>query len=152
MGATKAYSMGKPILSDEQFSDLKMKLKEQGSPIASGGPRCSIRSRRVFTDLNVDYLKLTLLNIPAVGIALGGLFIVDSLTGFSISKFVLKDAMILNGQCTSCGDPIVLFFGKVLGVDGNDEITDVQCGSCKAKMSANSRTRELTQITEVPKA
>merc|ERR1712176_1603768 len=180
--ATKAYSMGKPILSDEQFNDLKMKLKEQGSPIASGGPRCSIRSRRVFTDLNVDYLKLTLLNIPAVGIALGGLFIVDSLTGFSISKFVelpepfgffavwvvvlpilyilsdsltkvvLKDAMILNGQCTSCGDPIVLFFGKVLGVDGNDEITDVQCGSRKAKMSANSRTRELTQITEVPKA
>jgi hypothetical protein len=179
--ATKAYSMGKPILSDVQFNDLKMKLKEQGSPIASGGPRCSIRSRRVFTDLNTDYLRLTLLNIPAVGVALGALFIVDSLTGFSISKFVelpepfgffavwvvvlpilyivsdsltkvvLKDAVILNGQCTSCGDPIVLFFGKVLGVDGNDEITDVQCGSCKVKMSANSRTRELTQITEVAK-
>ena len=72
--ATKAYSTGKPVMSDEEFNELKLKLKNQGSPIASGGPRCSIRSRRVFTDLDVDYFRLTLLNIPGVAISLSLLF------------------------------------------------------------------------------
>merc|ERR1712003_562568 len=176
--ATKAYSMGKPIMSDAEFNDLKMKLKDQGSPIASGGPRCSIRSRRVYTDLNVDYLRLTLLNIPGVGVSLAGLFILDFLTGFSISKFVelpepigfvavwlvvlpilyivsdsltkvvLKDALVLKGQCTSCGAEQVIFFGSVLGVDGNDAVSDVQCEACKTKMSADCLSRELTQVGE----
>ena len=174
--ATKAYSMGKPIMSDAEFNDLKMKLKDQGSPIASGGPRCSIRSRRVYTDLNVDYLRLTLLNIPGVGVALAGLFVLDFLTGFKISAFVelpepigfvavwlvvlpilyivsdsltkivLKDALVLKGQCTQCGDDQVLFFGKVLGVEGNDPVSDIMCASCKCKMTADSRKRELTEI------
>ena len=30
------------------------------------GPRCSIRSKNMYSDLSVDYLKLTLLNLPAV--------------------------------------------------------------------------------------
>jgi len=176
--ATKAYSMGKPILSDEQFNDLKMKLKQQGSPIATGGPRCSLRSRRVYTDMQVDYLRLTLLNIPGVGVALGTLFVLDAITGFKISAFVelpepfgflavwlvvlpilyivsdsltkvvLKDALVLKGQCTSCGAEQVLFFGSVLGVDGNDAVSDVQCETCKTKMSADSLSRELTQVGE----
>merc|ERR1712176_1022480 len=172
--ATKAYSMGKPILSDEEFNELKLKLKTQGSTLAIGGPRCSIRSRRVYSDMGVDYFRLTLLNIPGVGISLSLLFILDFLTGFSISKFVelpeplgfiavwvvvlplyvlsdsltkvvLKDALILNGQCTNCGENQVLFFGKVLGIDGNDAVADVQCEACKCKMTADSVTRELVQ-------
>jgi hypothetical protein len=30
------------------------------------GPRCSIRSKSMYSDLSVDYLKMTLLNAPAV--------------------------------------------------------------------------------------
>ena len=181
--ATKAYSMGKPVMSDEEFNELKLKLKNQGSPIASGGPRCSIRSRRVFTDLDVDYFRLTLLNIPGVAISLSLLFLLDLATGFSISKFVelpeplgfvavwavvlpilyvvsdsltkvvLKDALVLKGQCTNCGDPIVLFFGSVLGIEGNDQVSSVQCDGCKCKMSADSVSRELTQVeVKKPKA
>merc|ERR1712176_414560 len=178
--ATKAYAMGEPVLTDEQFNDLKLKLKQQGSALAIGGPRCSIRSRRVYTDMTVDYFRLTLLNIPGVAISLSLLFLVDYATGFSISKFVelpepfgflavwvvvlpilytvrdsltkvvLKDASVLKGQCTNCGDEQILFFGKVLGIDGNDEVASVQCDSCKTKMEANSLSRELTQ-TQVPK-
>lgn len=179
--ATKAYAMGSPILTDDQFNDLKMKLKEQGSPIALGGPRCSIRSRRVFTDLSVDYGRLTLLNLPGAIIALGLLFALDFATGFQITKFVelpeplgfvavwvvaipvlyiisdsltkvvLKDALILKGQCTNCGAEQTIFFGKVLGVEGADEKSEVKCESCKQKMTADSRTRELTQIDAKPK-
>ena len=178
--ATKAYAMGEPVLTDEQFNDLKLKLKQQGSALAVGGPRCSLRTRRVYTDMTVDYFRLTLLNIPGVAISLSLLFLVDYATGFSISKFVelpepfgflavwavvlpivyivsdsltkvvLKDALVLQGQCTNCGAPQVMFFGKVLGIDGNDEVADVTCESCKCKMSADSLSRELTQ-KELPK-
>merc|ERR1712176_196393 len=174
------YMSDNPSLSDEEFDDLKLKLKQQGSALAIGGPRCSIRSRRVYSDMGVDYFRLTLLNIPGVGISLSLLFILDFLTGFSISKFVelpeplgfiavwvvvlpilyvlsdsltkvvLKDALILNGQCTNCGENQVLFFGKVLGIDGNDAVADVQCEACKCKMTADSVTRELVQ-KELPK-
>jgi len=29
------------------------------------GPRCSIRSKNIYSDANPDYLKMTLLNLPA---------------------------------------------------------------------------------------
>ena len=29
------------------------------------GPRCSIRSRKLYSDATPDYLKMTLLNLPA---------------------------------------------------------------------------------------
>ena len=30
------------------------------------GPRCSIRTKKMYSDITVDYLKMTLLNLPAV--------------------------------------------------------------------------------------
>ena len=68
----------------------------------------------------------------------------------SEGEILLKDALVLQGQCTNCGEPQVMFFGKVLGIDGNDEVADVTCESCKCKMSADSLSRELTQ-KELPK-
>ncbi|KAF2313197.1 hypothetical protein GH714_009726 [Hevea brasiliensis] len=41
-----AYVSGKPILSDEEFDNLKLKLKQEGSEIVVEGPRCSLRSRK----------------------------------------------------------------------------------------------------------
>jgi len=91
----------------------------------------------------------------------------------ALTKLVVKDAFILKGQCTNCGNETVLFFGKtifppfvlfcfdgkaavtdalrapgnILGVGGMDKVSDVTCEVCKTKMSANCDTRELTQIT-----
>ncbi|KAL3619348.1 PGR5-like protein 1B, chloroplastic [Castilleja foliolosa] len=39
----------------------------------------------VYSDLNVDYLKMFLLNVPAAVIALGLFFFLDDLTGFEIT-------------------------------------------------------------------
>jgi len=30
------------------------------------GPRCSIRSKKMYSDITIDYIKMTLLNLPAV--------------------------------------------------------------------------------------
>ncbi|KAL0296028.1 UNVERIFIED_CONTAM: PGR5-like protein 1A, chloroplastic [Sesamum radiatum] len=69
--ASMAYVSGNPILSDKEFDELKQKLKADGSEIVVEGPRCSLRSRKVYSDLSVDYLKMFLLNVPAAIVALG---------------------------------------------------------------------------------
>merc|ERR1711924_228139 len=62
--ATEAYFAGEPVLSDADFDALKQRLMEKGSKIALAGPRCSLRSQKVYSDLSVDYLKLTAINLP----------------------------------------------------------------------------------------
>ncbi|KAG8382319.1 hypothetical protein BUALT_Bualt05G0065100 [Buddleja alternifolia] len=94
--ASMAYVSGNPILSDEEFDELKQKLKMNGSEIVVEGPRCSLRTKKVYSDLSVDYLKMFLLNVPAAVVALGlankfcssdyfRFFFLDDLTGFEIT-------------------------------------------------------------------
>ncbi|XP_042952740.1 PGR5-like protein 1A, chloroplastic isoform X2 [Carya illinoinensis] len=83
--ASMAYVAGKPILNDEEFDQLKLRLKTEGSEIVVEGPRCSLRSRKVYSDLSVDYLKMLLLNVPATVVALGLFFFLDDITGFEIT-------------------------------------------------------------------
>ena len=121
MEATLAYQAGKPIVSDEEYDNLRRELRNKNSKVVqqvrlhsdlpcewpsalySGrsisrslmlciqilrrfkgrsrhacrwyilimylaclqGPRCSIRSKNIYADANPDYLKMTLLNLPA---------------------------------------------------------------------------------------
>ncbi|XP_039035524.1 PGR5-like protein 1B, chloroplastic [Hibiscus syriacus] len=83
--ASMAYVSGKPIMSDKEFDELKLRLKMEGSEIVAEGPRCSLQSRKVYSDLSVDYLKMFLLNVPATVVALGLFFFLDDLTGFEIT-------------------------------------------------------------------
>ncbi|KAL8195870.1 hypothetical protein R6Q57_025360 [Mikania cordata] len=83
--ASMAYASGNPIMSDVEFDKLKKQLKKDGSDIVAEGPRCSLRSRKVYSDLTVDYLKMFLINVPAVIVALGLFFFLDDITGFEIT-------------------------------------------------------------------
>uniref|UniRef100_A0A453MKV7 PGR5-like protein 1A, chloroplastic n=1 Tax=Aegilops tauschii subsp. strangulata TaxID=200361 RepID=A0A453MKV7_AEGTS len=85
--ASMAYIAGNPIMSDAEFDELKLRLKQDGSDIVTEGPRCSLRSRKVYSDLTVDYLKMFLLNVPATIVALGLFFFIDELTGFEVNVF-----------------------------------------------------------------
>ncbi|KAL6638584.1 hypothetical protein ACP70R_023695 [Stipagrostis hirtigluma subsp. patula] len=85
--ASMAYAAGKPIMSDAEFDELKLRLKKDGSAIVTEGPRCSLRSHKVYSDLTVDYPKMFLLNVPATVVALGLFFFIDELTGFEINVF-----------------------------------------------------------------
>ncbi|WVZ62804.1 hypothetical protein U9M48_012506 [Paspalum notatum var. saurae] len=83
--ACMAYVSGKPIMTDAEFDELKLRLKKEGSSIVQEGPRCSLRSRKVYSDLTVDYFKMFLLNVPAAVVALTLFFFLDDLTGFEIT-------------------------------------------------------------------
>jgi len=181
MQASMAFADGKPFMSDEDYEQLKTKLKESGSKLAIQGPRCSIRTKRVFSDSRVDYLRMTALNLPAALVSLGLVFFLDDLTGFEITyllelpepwsfiwtwfvvlpvvylvargltNFVLRDFLILTGPCPSCGANNVSFFGEILTVNNPSRANDVKCESCGANLKFDLDSRRITLEPATPK-
>ncbi|KAL0409798.1 UNVERIFIED_CONTAM: PGR5-like protein 1A, chloroplastic [Sesamum radiatum] len=172
--ASMAYVSGNPILSDKEFDELKQKLKADGSEIVVEGPRCSLRSRKVYSDLSVDYLKMFLLNVPAAVVALGLFFFLDDLTGFeityllelpepfsflftwfaalpfilwlsfTITNIIVKDSLILVGPCPNCGTENTSFFGTILSVSSGGSVNTVKCSNCETQMVYDSKSRLIT--------
>uniref|UniRef100_A0A0F7GZP6 PGRL1A transmembrane protein n=1 Tax=Masdevallia picturata TaxID=125444 RepID=A0A0F7GZP6_9ASPA len=171
---SKAYVSGNSIVSDKEFDQLKLKLKQQGSRIVQEGPRCSLRTRKVYSDLAVDYFKMFLLNVPAAVIALILFFFLDDLTGFeitnllelpepfsfiftwfaalpliaflalSITNFIVKDFLILKGPCPNCGVDNVSFFGTILSIPSGGTENTVKCSNCGTSMLYDSIVRLIT--------
>ncbi|XVF13239.1 hypothetical protein REPUB_Repub08aG0191500 [Reevesia pubescens] len=172
--ASMAYVSGKPILSDEEYDELKLRLKMEGSEIVVEGPRCSLRSKKVYSDLSVDYLKMFLLNVPATVVALGLFFFLDDLTGFeityllelpepfsfiftwfaavplivwlaqSLTKVVVKDFLILKGPCPNCGTENVSFFGTILSISSGGTSNTLKCSNCGTPLEYDAKTRLIT--------
>lgn len=171
--ATMAYNAGKPIMSNEEFDDLKLKLRQEGSIVTEQGARCSIRSRTMYSDAKVDYLRMVSLNAPAVITVLLGLFSIDDLTGFEVTQFmelpepfgiivvwglvlpmvyvlssaitnlVFKDALVLKAPCPSCGTENVAYFGDIFTVSGSRKSNTVECTECKSKLRFNNESRQV---------
>ncbi|XP_010433977.1 PREDICTED: PGR5-like protein 1B, chloroplastic [Camelina sativa] len=172
--ASMAYVSGNPILSDEEYDKLKMKLKMDGSEIVCEGPRCSLRSKKVYSDLAIDYFKMFLLNVPATVVALGLFFFLDDVTGFeityllelpepfsfiftwfaavpaivylalSLTKLIIKDFLILKGPCPNCGTENVSFFGTILSISNDGNTNNVKCSGCGTEMIYDSGSRLIT--------
>ncbi|GAB4834318.1 PGR5-like protein 1B, chloroplastic [Ancistrocladus abbreviatus] len=172
--ASMAYVAGKPIMTDEEFDDLKQKLKMEGSEIIVEGPRCSLRSRKVYSDLTVDYFKMFLLYVPAAVVALALFFFLDDLTGFeityllelpepfsfiftwfaavplivwlslSLTKLIVKDFLILKGLCPNCGTENNSFFGTILTISNGGTKNNVKCANCGTELVYDSKTRLIT--------
>ncbi|OIW10811.1 hypothetical protein TanjilG_27757 [Lupinus angustifolius] len=172
--ASMAYVSGNPILNDKEYDDLKLRLKAEGSEIVAEGPRCSLRSRKVYSDLSVDYLKMFLLNVPATVVALGLFFFLDDVTGFeityilelpepfsfiftwfaavplivwlaqSLTSAIVKDFLILKGPCPNCGTENTSFFGTILSISSGSSTNNVKCENCGTALVYDSSTRLIT--------
>ncbi|XP_062186582.1 PGR5-like protein 1A, chloroplastic [Phragmites australis] len=172
--ASMAYVAGNPIMTDAEFDELKLRLKKEGSDIVQEGPRCSLRSRKVYSDLTVDYFKMFLLNVPAAIVALTLFFFLDDLTGFeityllelpepfsfiftwfaalplifwvakAITNAIVKDFLILKGPCPNCGNENLSFFGTILSVPSGGAKNSVKCANCGTAMVYDSASRLIT--------
>ncbi|KAG2633054.1 PGR5-like protein 1B, chloroplastic [Panicum virgatum] len=172
--ASMAYVAGNPIMTDAEFDDLKLRLKKEGSDIVQEGPRCSLRSRKVYSDLTVDYFKMFLLNVPAAVVALTLFFFLDDLTGFeityllelpepfsfiftwfaalplifwiaqAITNVIVKDFLILKGPCPNCGNENLSFFGTILSVPSGGVKNTVKCANCGTELVYDSASRLIT--------
>lgn len=180
--ASMAYNAGKPIMSNEEFDALKRQLRKENSVVTAQGARCSIRSRKMYSDAQVDYLRMLALNVPAAVTVLLGLFSVDDLTGFEVTKLmelpepfgiivvwglvlpavyvlsnaitnlVFKDALILKANCPNCGTENFTYFGDILTVSGNRQSNMVDCANCKSKLSFDAEKREVQVEPEAVQA
>nr|XP_043627557.1 PGR5-like protein 1A, chloroplastic [Erigeron canadensis] len=172
--ASIAYVSGNPIMSDKEYDKLKMQLKKDGSDIVAEGPRCSLRSRKVYSDLTVDYLKMFLINVPAAVVALGLFFFLDDITGFeityllelpepfsfiftwfaalpfilwlsfTITNAIVKDFLILKGLCPNCGTENTSFFGTILSISSGGNTNNVKCTNCQTTLVFDQDTRLIT--------
>ena len=93
--ATMAYNKGQPGLSDVEYDALKAKLKAEGSPVAVAGPRCSLRSQRVYSDSTVDYVRMTGLNLPGALLGLLACFLVDDVSDLLTGEFKITELVEL---------------------------------------------------------
>lgn len=173
MEASRAHAEGKPILDDKAYDDLKKQLRRDRSTVVAQGPRCSIRTKNMYSDISVDYVKMTLLNLPSVLLVLGLLFSVDDITGFEITKAIelpqpwgsiflwavvlpsifllanaltglaFKDALIMKGTCPKCGTGNFTYFGDILTVSGNRDEATIKCSECKSNLKFKAEDRML---------
>lgn len=172
--AAMAYVSGKPIMTDKEYDELKLQLKIDGSEIVVEGPRCSLRSKKVYSDLTVDYVKMFLLQVPAAVVALGLFFFLDDITGFEITYLlelpepfsfiftwfaalplifylsqaftnaIVKDFLILKGACPNCGTENTSFFGTILSIASGGVTNTVKCTNCGTPLVYDSKTRLIT--------
>ncbi|CAH1451485.1 unnamed protein product [Lactuca virosa] len=172
--AAMAYVSGNPIMSDVEYDKLKMQLKKDGSEIVVEGPRCSLRTRKVYSDLSVDYLKMFLINVPAAVVAVGLFFFLDDITGFEITyllelpepfsfiftwfaalpfilwlsfsftSLIVKDFLILKGICPNCGTENNSFFGTILSISSGGTTNSVKCTNCQTPLVFDQNTRLIT--------
>ncbi|KAF3790975.1 PGR5-like protein 1A [Nymphaea thermarum] len=160
--ASMAYVAGKPIMSDEEFDALKLRLK-------------------VYSDLQVDYFKMFLLNVPAAVISLTLFFFLDDLTGFEITYLlelpepfsfiftwfaalplifwgaqgitnaIVKDFLILKGPCPNCGTENTSFFGTILTVPSGGSANTIKCSNCGTALVYDSGSRLITVDNDIDK-
>lgn len=173
--AVRTYSSGHPVMTDEEFDALRQELRSKGSIVAAQGPRCSLRSKRMYADASPDYLRMVALNVPAALLVLGLVFALDDVTGFeitslielpppygivalwglllpvlyllssSITNLVLRDGIILKGQCPCCGTDNFTYFGNIFNVPGSTGSNTVECANqtCRADLTFDYNKRVI---------
>lgn len=171
--ASMAYQAGKPILTDAEFDALKVELRTKGSIVTAQGPRCSIRSKKMYSDAEPDATRMLFLNLPSALLVLGAFAAVDYATGFGITNLIelpapygvwalwtlvlptlfvvsyaltqigFKNSLVLKGPCPSCGTENFTYFGDVFTVAGNRGQNVVECSNCKADLTYDEYKRAI---------
>ena len=163
--ANKRYKMGKPILNDAEYDELRGRLKAAGSTvIIHEGAKCNVEDGICKTDLAIDAGKTRLLYLPG---SLGGLLlvqeaffwtvgldpIISTVLGlipayffgiwFTENVFAQKPLVVQAG-CTNCGYLNTVFFGDLFSVATDGLVPDAltidsvncKCPNCKKEVRA----------------
>lgn len=171
MNAIQAYNKGKPIISDGEFDELKVALKNEGSTIAvSTEPQCWVDTGVCKVTWEPDTVRQTSLYLPAaalstlllIGIAdeIPGVSSVNILivlgvlaapisgaTKFLTDNLFFQNPFVAAGPCPKCGVENRVFFGGILGVEGDSEESSVKCTNCKSGLTVKKSTLRVSTLT-----
>lgn len=169
INAITSYNRGKPILSDPQFDELKKSLRDSNSRIAvSTEPVCYVDTGICKVTWQPDRLRIGSLYFPAQLmlslIWIGAVFeipfldinpILSLIIGTApvtwaakrlTEEVIFKEPFIASGACPSCGAENRVFFGDVLGVEGDKEEATVKCTNCKTGMTVKRSTLRVSTL------
>lgn len=174
LNAMGAYIKGSPIMADKQFDELKNSLREAGSKIAVAvQPKCYVDTGVCKVSWTRDKLKTSSLYFPAafVGVLLweGVLYeILEPFRSFNplftlilgyipvsfFAKQVTEELVfvkpeVATGPCPSCGVENSVFFGDVLGVEGDKDESTVNCKNCKCSLTVKRSTLRVSTLPVV---
>lgn len=172
MNAMQAYNKGTPILDDKEFDTLKESLKEMNSKIAvQTEPKCYVDTGVCKVTWEPDTIRTTSLYVPAailttllyVGVTFELPFIGDinplillavgappiSFATKAITEdFFFKDPFVARGPCPSCGQDNKIFFGNVVGIEGDMQESTSKCTNCKASMKILRSTLRVSTLSQ----
>jgi len=145
-------------------------MKNQNSRIAaSTEPKCYVDSGVCKVNWVPDVFRTTSLFVPAglissiiflglvyeipfldinpiFALAIGCVplfnFIVKPIT----ENFLFKDPFVASGPCPACGVENRVFFGDVLGVEGDRDESTVKCTNCKSSMTIKRSTLRVSTL------
>jgi hypothetical protein len=162
------------MISDQEFDDLKLSLKEAKSKIAvSTEPQCWVDTGICKVTWSVDTLRQTSLYLPAAIVStLLYIGIVDEIPGVSainilfllavgafpisiitkqLTENLIFDApTVASGPCPKCGVEQRAFFGGILGVEGSVEESNVKCTNCKTALTIKRSTLRVSTLSSPP--
>lgn len=174
LNAMASYMKGQPTLNDVEFDALKASLKETGSIVAvDTEPKCYVDTGVCKTTWLPDRVRTGTLYIPASFIlSLGYIGFIYEVPGvrnfnplfllalgspliFGITKrvtegFLFKEPLVASGPCPACQVENYVFFGDVLGVEGDDSESTVKCTNCKTALTV--KRNSLRVSTLMPKS
>lgn len=172
MNAMQAYLKGKPIISDKQWDELKISLRESKSLLAvSSEPKCYVDTGVCKVTWKKNEVLTSSLYVPATLIALvvylGAIYEIDSfkvldinplfallIGSLPIQKVVslitenvfFSEPLVASGPCPSCNADNKIFFGNVLGVEGDKEEATLKCSNCKTSMTIKRNTLRVSTL------
>eukprot|EP00192_Tetraselmis_astigmatica_P021633 CAMPEP_0117680276 /NCGR_PEP_ID=MMETSP0804-20121206/18263_1 /TAXON_ID=1074897 /ORGANISM="Tetraselmis astigmatica, Strain CCMP880" /LENGTH=270 /DNA_ID=CAMNT_0005489757 /DNA_START=645 /DNA_END=1457 /DNA_ORIENTATION=+ len=165
LAAVRMESPDCRLLSDDEFDALKDRLRKEGNSIASWGPRCSLRSRNVFADADLDNSLAAFLKLPLAALLLavlfGGQVISDGSWGtvaealaivlaFAVSSLVvsvaLQDSVVLRADCPICGSENRVVLGSVPFLAAGGDHAVVKCPQCTSKLKFAAQTRQVVAV------
>jgi hypothetical protein len=174
VNAMQAWNIGKPMLSDKEFDELKLSLKEANSKIAvSTEPQCWVDTGLCKVTWKLDNLRQTSLYLPAailstllyIGIAdeipgvsainilfllIIGAFPISIITKQLTEKLIFDNPTVASGPCPKCGVDQRVFFGGILGVEGNMEESSIKCTNCKTPLTIKRSTLRVSTLSTPP--
>mmetsp|Transcript_489 Transcript_489/g.546 ORF Transcript_489/g.546 Transcript_489/m.546 type:complete len:347 (-) Transcript_489:446-1486(-) len=172
MNACQAYNKGKPIINDLEFDDLKMSLRMSNSKIAvADKPKCYVDTGVCKVTWSPDTLRTGSLYVPAslistllyIGLSyeIPGLFDIHfnpllllavgfapltAVTKQVTENFFFNDPSVAIGPCPTCSAENKVFFGSVVGIDGDNDESAVKCTSCKTPMTVKRETLRVSTL------
>mmetsp|Transcript_10720 Transcript_10720/g.18041 ORF Transcript_10720/g.18041 Transcript_10720/m.18041 type:complete len:178 (-) Transcript_10720:475-1008(-) len=160
-------------MSDQEFDKLKTSLRDANSIVAvSTEPKCYVDTGVCKVTWLPDPVRTYSLYVPAalffgllylglsyeitfgyvnpIILLILGVYPIYRVTREVTDNFLFKTPLVAAGPCPSCGVVNKIFFGDVLGVEGNNDESTLKCTNCKTRLTVKRDTLRVSTLNDKP--